>query len=36
MLFISAGEKQMTALDEKGLLLDATNKDLVKNQLSSC
>ena len=32
-LFISAGEKQMTALDEKGLLLDGTNKDLVKNSL---
>ena len=29
-LFISAGEKQMTALDEEGLLLDGTNKDLVK------
>lgn len=32
-LFISAGEKQMTALEEEGLLLDATNKDLVKNSL---
>ena len=32
-LFISAGEKQMTALDEEGLLLDGTNKDLVKNSL---
>ena len=32
-LFISAGEKQMTALAEEGLLLDGTNKDLVKNSL---
>ena len=32
-LFISAGEKQMTALEEEGLLLDSTNKDLVKNSL---
>ena len=32
-LFISAGEKQMTALKEEGLLLDGTNKDLVKNSL---
>ena len=32
-LFISAGEKQMTALEEEGLLLDGTNKDLVKNSL---
>lgn len=32
-LFISAGEKQMTALEEEGLLLDCTNKDLVKNSL---
>ena len=32
-LFISAGEKQMTALEEEGLLLDGTNKDLVKNCL---
>ena len=31
--FISAGEKQMTALEEEGLLLDGTNKDLVKNSL---
>ena len=32
-VFISAGKSQMTALDEKGLLLDDTNKDLVKNSL---
>ena len=32
-LFISAGEKQMTALEEEGLLLDGTNKDLVQNSL---
>ena len=32
-LFIAAGEKQMTALEEEGLLLDGTNKDLVKNSL---
>ena len=32
-LFISAGEKQMTALEEEGLLLNGTNKDLVKNSL---
>lgn len=32
-LFISAGENQMTALEEEGLLLDCTNKDLVKNSL---
>lgn len=32
-LFISAGEKQMTALEEEGLLLEGTNKDLVKNSL---
>ena len=32
-LFISAGEKQMTDLEEEGLLLDGTNKDLVKNSL---
>ena len=32
-LFISAGEKQMTVLEEEGLLLDGTNKDLVKNSL---
>lgn len=32
-LFISAGEKQMTALEQEGLLLDGTNKDLVKNSL---
>lgn len=32
-LFISAGKSQMNTLDEKGLLLDGTNKDLVKNSL---
>lgn len=32
-LFISAGEKQMTALEEEGLLLEGTNKDLVVNSL---
>ncbi|PRR84626.1 molybdate ABC transporter substrate-binding protein [Clostridium vincentii] len=32
-IFISAGIKQMTTLDEKGLLLESTNKDLVKNEL---
>ena len=32
-LFMTAGEKQMTALEEEGLLLDGTNKDLVKNSL---
>lgn len=32
-VFISAGKSQMTVLDEKGLLLDGTNKDLVKNSL---
>lgn len=32
-LFISAGKKQMTALADKDLLLEDTNKDLVKNRL---
>lgn len=32
-IFISAGKSQMTSLDEKGLLLDNTNKDLVENSL---
>lgn len=32
-VFISAGKSQMTTLDEKELLLDGTNKDLVKNSL---
>ena len=32
-VFISAGKSQMKALDEKGLLLESTNKDLVKNEL---
>ena len=32
-LFISAGQSQMKALDEKSLLLENTKKDLVKNAL---
>lgn len=32
-LFISAGKKQMTTLEEEDLLLENTNKDLVKNSL---
>ena len=32
-LFISAGQKQMNALKDKGLLLDGTTKDLVENSL---
>lgn len=32
-VFISAGQSQMKALDEKGLLLDGTKKDLVRNSL---
>lgn len=32
-IFISAGKKQMTALEEGDLLLEDTNKDLVKNRL---
>ena len=32
-VFISAGKSQMKALNDKGLLLDSTNKDLVKNEL---
>lgn len=32
-VFISAGKSQMKALDDKGLLLESTNKDLVKNEL---
>ncbi|MCQ2969628.1 MAG: molybdate ABC transporter substrate-binding protein [Clostridium sp.] len=32
-LFISAGQKQMDNLEDKGLLLDGTNKDLIKNSL---
>jgi len=32
-LFISAGQSQMKALDEKSLLLENTKKDLVKNDL---
>lgn len=32
-LFISAGQSQMKALAEKGLILDSTQKDLVKNEL---
>ena len=32
-LFISAGQKQMNTLKEKGLLLDDTIKDLVENSL---
>lgn len=32
-LFISAGKKQMDALQEKGLILDETNKNLVLNDL---
>ena len=32
-LFISAGQKQMNALKDKGLLLDDTTKDLVENSL---
>jgi molybdate transport system substrate-binding protein len=32
-VFISAAPKQMDALQQKGLLLDGTRKDLLKNQL---
>lgn len=32
-LFISAGQKQMNTLKEKGLLVDETTKDLVENDL---
>lgn len=32
-LFISAGQKQMNTLKEKGLLVDETTKDLVQNEL---
>lgn len=32
-IFISAGQSQMKALKDEGLLLDDTDKDLVKNQL---
>lgn len=32
-LFISAGQKQMDSLSDKDLLLEGTNKDLVKNSL---
>lgn len=32
-VFISAGKSQMTALADKSLLLDDTNKDLIKNSL---
>jgi len=32
-VFISAAAKQMDALQQKGLLLDGTRKDLVKNQV---
>jgi molybdate transport system substrate-binding protein len=32
-LFISAGESQMDALAEKGLIVDATRKDLLGNEL---
>lgn len=32
-VFISAGQKQMKALDEAGLLLDGTYKDLLENDL---
>ena len=32
-LFISAGQKQMNALKDEGLLLDYTTKDLVENSL---
>jgi len=32
-VFISAGKSQMKSLDDKGLLLESTNKDLVKNKL---
>lgn len=32
-VFISAGPKQMDALQQKGLLLDGTRKDLLKNQV---
>lgn len=32
-IFISAGQSQMKALKDKGLLLDDTDKNLVKNQL---
>ena len=32
-VFISAGEKQMTTLEQKGLLLEGTNKTLLTNEL---
>ncbi|MDS0526902.1 molybdate ABC transporter substrate-binding protein [Clostridium sp. SHJSY1] len=32
-LFISAGKSQMTQLKDEGLILDSTDKDLVKNEL---
>ena len=32
-LFISAGQKQMNSIKEKGLLVDETTKDLVENDL---
>jgi molybdate transport system substrate-binding protein len=32
-IFISAANKQMDALKQKGLLIDSTRKDLLKNQL---
>ncbi|SCH72659.1 MULTISPECIES: molybdate ABC transporter substrate-binding protein [unclassified Romboutsia] len=32
-VFISAGQKQMKALDDKGLLLEGTYKDLLENDL---
>ncbi len=32
-VFISAGQKQMKALDEKGILLEGTYKDLLENEL---
>jgi len=32
-IFISASKKQMKALDDKGLLLDGTKKDLLENKL---
>lgn len=32
-LFISAGQSQMNALEDGGLILDNTRKDLVKNSL---
>ncbi len=32
-VFISAGKKQMTALNDKGLLLDGTEKDLLENKI---